>query len=128
MATVPKIRQGSQAPTPHDVAYATRGPERQEDVVLTLVSFTVGHTTWWSTSLVPVSYVPLFPETPAYQYQIITNWLDLEVDDHIEERLPILRSIAGHRNRECHVYLHEVSMPYWDVKIAAAYGCPGAVA
>jgi len=32
--------------------------------------------------------------------EIIVDWLDLEVDQHIEERLPTLRKIYGHQRRE----------------------------
>jgi hypothetical protein len=36
----------------------------------------------------------------GFYSEIIVDWLDLEVDQHIEERLPILRKIYGHQRRE----------------------------
>jgi len=32
--------------------------------------------------------------------EIVVDWLDLEVDQHIEERLPTLHKIYGHQRRE----------------------------
>ena len=36
----------------------------------------------------------------GFYSEIIVDWLDLEVDQHIEERLPTLRKIYGHQRRE----------------------------
>ena len=36
----------------------------------------------------------------GFYSEIIVDWLDLEVDQHIEERLPTLHKIYGHQRRE----------------------------
>jgi len=36
----------------------------------------------------------------GFYREIVVDWLDLEVDQNIEERLPILRKIYGHQRRE----------------------------
>ena len=36
----------------------------------------------------------------GFYSEIIVDWLDLEVDQQIEERLPTLRKIYGHQRRE----------------------------
>ncbi len=52
----------------------------------------------------PVKYVP--KQRPAkYDQQVLVNWLDLEVDDMAEIQMPILRRLAGHRNREVYYYI-----------------------
>jgi hypothetical protein len=36
----------------------------------------------------------------GFYSEIMVDWLDLEIDQHIEERLPILRQICGRQRRE----------------------------
>jgi len=36
----------------------------------------------------------------GFYSEIIVDWLDLKVDQHIEERLPTLRKIYGHQRCE----------------------------
>ena len=36
---------------------------------------------------------------------IVVDWLEREIEDGAEERLPILRQIVGHRNHEVHDYV-----------------------
>jgi len=36
----------------------------------------------------------------GFYSEIVVDWLDLEVDQQIEKRLPILRKIYGHQRRE----------------------------
>jgi len=55
-------------------------------------------------SLIPLRW--LAPLNPLkYDLVIIWNWLDVEIDARAEQQLPILKRIAGHRNRDVHNYL-----------------------
>ena len=58
--------------------------------------------------------------------EIIVDWLDLEVDQQIEERLPILRKIYGHQRREVIDWL-DMMKDRRDIEIThSIYGDPGA--
>jgi hypothetical protein len=55
-------------------------------------------------SLIPLRW--LAPLNPLkYDLVVIWNWLDVEIDARAEQRLPILKEIAGHRNRDVHNYI-----------------------
>jgi hypothetical protein len=58
--------------------------------------------------------------------EIIVDWLDLEVDHQIEERLPALRKIYGHQRREVIDWL-DMMKDRRDIEITRLlYGDPGA--
>jgi hypothetical protein len=65
-------------------------------------------------SIFPVRYRNRDPDPPAYVL-VIVNWLLFEVDMHIEEKLPLLREIAGHRRREVVRYMD--AQPDWTAGI-----------
>ena len=58
--------------------------------------------------------------------EIIVDWLDIEVDQHVEERLPILRRLYGHQRREVIDWL-DMLKDRRDIEITRSiYGNPGA--
>jgi len=62
----------------------------------------------------------------GFYSEIIVDWLDLEVDQHIEERLPTLRKIYGHQWREVIDWL-DMMKDGGDTEITRSiYGDPGA--
>ena len=62
----------------------------------------------------------------GFYSEIIVDWLDLEVDQHVEERLPSLRKICGHHRREVIDWL-DVMKDRRDTEITRSiYGDPGA--
>ena len=59
---------------------------------------------------------------PWYVDVIVTNWLDVEVDQNIENKIPVLREIRGYRNREVYKWL-AATRDYRDAAITKAlYG------
>jgi hypothetical protein len=57
----------------------------------------------------------LFPRTytPPSWYQqchyfVVYNWLNIEIELNAEQRLPALRQIVGHRNREVYHYVQQL--------------------
>ena len=55
-------------------------------------------------SLIPLRW--LAPLNPLkYDLVIIWNWLDVEIDARAERKLPILKEILGHRNRDVYNYV-----------------------
>ena len=48
-----------------------------------------------------------------YDQLIIINWLNVEVDQHAIEKMPILRELSGHRNIEVYYYIKQTDA-YWD--------------
>ena len=64
--------------------------------------------------------------TNGFWSEIIIDWLDREVDQHVEERLPILHKIYGHQRREVIDWL-DMGKYRRDVEITRSiYGNPGA--
>jgi len=62
----------------------------------------------------------------GFYSEIIVDWLDFEVDQHIEKRLPILRKIYGHQRREVIDWL-DMRKDRRDTAITLSiYGDPGA--
>ena len=62
----------------------------------------------------------------GFYSEIIVDWLDLEVDQHIEERLPTLHKIYGHQRREVIDWL-DMMKDRRDTEITCSiYGDPGA--
>jgi len=62
----------------------------------------------------------------GFYSDIVVDWLDFEVDQHIEERLPILRKIYGHQRREVIDWLGMMK-DRRDAEITRSiYGHPGA--
>jgi hypothetical protein len=62
----------------------------------------------------------------GFYSEIVVDWLDLEVDQHIEERVPILRKIYGHQRREVIDWL-DMMKHRRDTEITRSiYGDPGA--
>ena len=59
--------------------------------------------------------------------QILLNWQEIEIDDHIYEKLPIVRQIAGHRRKDVMNFCTESFRIHWDEEITRSiYGYPGA--
>jgi len=58
---------------------------------------------------------------------IVVNWLDIEVDAHVEERLPALKQMHGFRNLEVHDYVKVSYANVLNALIPVMYGYPGAV-
>ena len=55
-------------------------------------------------SLIPLRW--LAPLNPLkYDLVILWNWLDVEIDARAERKLPILKEIVGHRNRDVYNYI-----------------------
>ena len=52
----------------------------------------------------PVLY-QLPPRERGYEQEIIVNWLQVEVDEDMPKRLPILDRLRGWRNREVYYYI-----------------------
>ncbi len=75
--------------------------------------------------IIPVTYV-VRPNEISVIAEIIINWLDLEVDQHIEEKLPFLRFIGGFRNREVYNYVHTDYHRMLNDLTVSMYGQPGA--
>ena len=62
----------------------------------------------------------------GFYSEIVVDWLDLEVDQQIEKRLPILRKIYGHQRREVIDWL-DMMKDRRDAEITRSiYGDPGA--
>lgn len=61
-------------------------------------------------------------DAPWFVQEIIVHWLDLEVDDLAEEKMPILQQMIGFRNREVHDYVHEFVMDRMDRIAIEMYG------
>ena len=62
----------------------------------------------------------------GFYSEIVVDWLDFEVDQYIEERLPILRKIYGHQRREVIDWL-DMMKDRRDTEITSSiYGDPGA--
>ena len=53
---------------------------------------------------IPRSWVAPPPDPFVIQY-VFADWLWREVDQHIEQKLPIIRTIHGYRNIEVYGYL-----------------------
>jgi succinate dehydrogenase flavin-adding protein (antitoxin of CptAB toxin-antitoxin module) len=56
----------------------------------------------------------LFPQrwewekpAPWYVDLVIIDWLEIEVDSQAQQKMPILETLAGHRNWEVYNWLHE---------------------
>ena len=62
----------------------------------------------------------------GFYSEIVVDWLDLQVDLRIGERLPILRKICGHQRRELIDWL-DMMKDRRDIEIThSIYGDPGA--
>ena len=62
----------------------------------------------------------------GFYSEIIVDWLDLEVDQHIEERLPTLHKIYGQQRREVIDWL-DMTKDRRDAEITRSiYDDPGA--
>jgi len=62
----------------------------------------------------------------GFYSEIVVDWLDLEVDQNIEERLPILRKIYGHQRREVIDWLYMMKDRHDTEITRSIYGDPGA--
>src|SRR5215470_20002380 len=61
----------------------------------------------------------------GFYSEIVVDWLDFEVDQYVEERLPILRKIYGHQRREVIDWL-DMMKDRRDIEIThSIYGDPG---
>ena len=70
-----------------------------------------GFPRWWSPPFNPI----------VIQY-VVVDWLYREVDQHIEEKLPTLRTIHGYRNIEVYGYLRDTSVDRERKVCLAVYG------
>jgi len=76
------------------------------------------------------SLVALFPraywwsiDPQTYVQETIVNWLDMEVDNLASTKMPILRKLSRHRNRE--VFEYTRSHQEWIDRITVEmYGLP----
>ena len=60
----------------------------------------------------PVTWV--VQPNPIWFYQeVLFNWLDIEIDAHAEEKMPMLRELKGWRNREVHEYVWNMDSKEW---------------
>jgi hypothetical protein len=72
-------------------------------------------------SLIPLRW--LAPLNPLkYDLVIIWNWLEVEVDARVEQELPILKEIVGHRNRDVHNYL-KATNDQWALRYLGIEPC-----
>lgn len=53
--------------------------------------------------IVPVPWQ--IPPWIAVEVQVFTEWLEVEIEAHAEQRLPMLANISGWRNREVHEFV-----------------------
>lgn len=63
---------------------------------------------------------------PVAQQQIITDWLLWEILRNAEDVYPILQEMYGWRRTEIMEYCAS-QKEFWDARIAATYGMPGAM-
>jgi hypothetical protein len=63
-------------------------------------------------------------EPPWFIQEVLVNWLDVEVDQMAEQKMPILQQMAGFRNREVHHYVHAFVMDRMARVAAEMYGKP----
>jgi hypothetical protein len=63
-------------------------------------------------------------DPPWYISEIIVNWLDLEVDQLAEQKMPILQRMAGFRHREVHDYVHAFVLDRMTQVAIEMYGKP----
>ncbi len=66
---------------------------------------------WWSA-----------PYNPIVIQYIVVDWLYREVDQHVEEKMPILRVIHGYRNIEVYGYLKDTAAEREAKTCLAVYG------
>jgi hypothetical protein len=62
----------------------------------------------------------------SFYSEIIVNWLEIEVDEQAEIRLPVLRQIYGHRRREIVDWFAATKDRRYAETTYALYGSPGA--
>jgi hypothetical protein len=95
---------------------------------LILAQSTVKSRSWM---IMEDDFSTLFPNThwwefepPWFVQEVIVNWLDIEVDNLAEERMPILKEMVGFRNREVHGYVHDFLQSKLDDLAIQMYGQP----
>ncbi len=62
------------------------------------------------------------PFDPIVIQYVVVDWLYREVDQHIEEKLPVLRMIHGYRNIEVYGYIKATSYERERRVCLAIYG------
>ncbi len=62
------------------------------------------------------------PFNPVVIQYVLADWLFREVDQHIDEKLPVLRTIHGYRNIEVWGYLNDTSFERERRICLAVYG------
>lgn len=66
-----------------------------------------------------------WPFYPTYVVQeVIVNWLDIEVDQQAEQKMPILQQMVGFRNREVYHFIHAYLADVWTADAIVMYGPP----
>jgi hypothetical protein len=65
-------------------------------------------------NIFPTRYVPASKAT-KYEQLVIVNWLKQEIDNTAAERMPVLKKLKGHRNREVFFFIKDG--PDWTKRI-----------
>lgn len=71
--------------------------------------------------IVPMRFVPE-ASPPKYDQVIVVSWLEVEVDDTAAERMPILRALRGHRNREVFGFVKDTNGEWFNRLAREMYG------
>lgn len=74
-------------------------------------------------SIVPKGYWWSYEPTWFIQ-EVIVNWLDIEVDQQAEQKMPILQQMIGFRNREVYSFVHAYLMDVLTAEMIVMYGKP----
>jgi hypothetical protein len=69
---------------------------------------------WYCTPIIPTTYAEI----------VISNWLDVEIDERAAEVMPVLKEVAGHRRREVISYC-EAHQQWINELVLDMYGEPG---
>lgn len=58
----------------------------------------------------------------AVQIEVFINWLETEIEERAEDRLPLLKEIQGHRNREVYHFVQDNMERYSERAAHDLYG------
>jgi len=58
----------------------------------------------------------------SIQIEVFVEWLDAEIEQRAEDRLPILSELKGHRNREVYRFVQDNRDRYWGLAAEHLYG------